>query len=141
MAAGDKIIFQDPYVTLSVAELSGMWRFMRSGVPYPTVDAMRDSFLKIMELCSYLPKQQISLLVDMRQAPARNDPEFELVQRTLRKEMLLYFARRATLVSTTAGLLHVQRYSREDGVKVVGFTSEAEAATYLLTGQIPSPAK
>jgi len=141
MASGDKIVFQDPYVTLTVAESSAMWRFVRSVVPYPTVEAMRESFLKIMELCLYLPKQQLSLLVDMRQAPARNDPVFELVQRTLRKELLLVFARRATLVNTTAGLLHVQRYSREDGVKVIGFTSEVEAVAYLLTGQIPSTAK
>ncbi len=78
-----------------------------------------------------LPRKRLSLLVDLRRAPARNDPEFERQMPEHRARLFEGFARRAVLVQTAVGRLHVQRHAQSDGLRdLVVFTDEAEARSF-----------
>lgn len=70
------------------------------------------------------------LVVDMRRAPARNDPEFEQAMRALREAVETRFRRTALLLATQAGVLQVQRLTREDGSSTFATMSEAAALAY-----------
>lgn len=133
MSAADKVLFKDPYLILSVTESCGLYHFVRSTVPYPSLEAIETEYAAVLGIIATGLHPRRALLVDMRLAPARNDPAFEETQRHYRQRMLSRFLRIATLVNTPAGLLHVQRFSREDRIKVVGFTSEHDALQYLLS--------
>jgi hypothetical protein len=57
------------------------------------------------------------IVVDMAQAPARNDPAFEGAMRGLRAAIEVTFARTAVLLGTQVGVLQVKRITREDAAK------------------------
>ena len=138
MSSDNKLLYGDPYVTLTVSASTGLYRFTRSPLPYPSIAEMQHGFMQLLERLHSLKPQRAALLVDMRLAPARNDPAFEEAQAQLRQRMLSHFDRLATLVASTTGLLHVQRFSRQDRIPVVGFVSEPAAVDYLLTGVLPA---
>ncbi len=71
-----------------------------------------------------------SVVVDMRQAPARNDPAFEAAMRGLRASIEARFARTAVLLATQVGMLQVNRLTREDGATSFATTDEAAALRF-----------
>jgi sulfite reductase alpha subunit-like flavoprotein len=73
---------------------------------------------------------QYGLVVDMRQAPPRNDPEFEDAMRTLRETIAAGFARHAVLLESSAGVLQVNRLGRGEGQRVFATMSESAAVTF-----------
>lgn len=143
MRGDKKLLYADAYVEVTFSSTEGVTRLVRSGTPYPDLSAVRRSYealLKSLSLGLFGQKSPF-LIVDMRTAPARNDPQFEETQKEYRQCLLARFARIATLVSTRAGLLHVQRYSREDGTQNIhGFLSENDALHYLRAGETPKSA-
>jgi hypothetical protein len=70
------------------------------------------------------------IVVDMRQAPPRNDPSFESAMRGLRDAVEVRFARTAVLLETAVGLLQVTRLTREDGATTFATQSEAAAVRF-----------
>lgn len=70
------------------------------------------------------------LIVDLRRAPPRNDPEFENAMRGLRAAVAASFARTALLLATQAGVLQVSRITREDGSASFATTTEAAALEF-----------
>lgn len=140
MTGDKKLLYADDYVSVTYSSKEGVHRLVRSSTPYPELSAVRSSFGALLKsLPTGLAGQKTSLLiVDMRAAPARNDLQFEETQKEYRQHILAIFARVATLVSTRAGLLNVQRYGREDGSRNIrGFQRESDAMHYLLTGELP----
>lgn len=71
-----------------------------------------------------------SVVVDMRVAPARNDPAFEAAMRGLRSAIEARFARTAVLLATQVGMLQVNRLTREDGAKSFATTDEVAALRF-----------
>lgn len=67
------------------------------------------------------------VVVDMRQAPVRNDPAFESSMRRLRAEVTQRFARLAVLLESAVGVLQVNRLDRDEGQKTFATRSEAAA--------------
>ena len=81
-----------------------------------------------------ISRKTLGLLMDMREGPLRNDPEYE--QRLQRSVVRLVagFRRVALLMQTSVGVLQAGRLRRENGqlpVPLVPFRSEAEARAYL----------
>jgi sulfite reductase alpha subunit-like flavoprotein/predicted heme/steroid binding protein len=70
------------------------------------------------------------IVVDMRQAPPRNDPAFEGAMRGLRDAVEVRFARTAVLLESAVGLLQVTRLTREDGAETFATQSEAAALRF-----------
>lgn len=91
---------------------------------------MTSAFTQVNRVLDRHGRARLSLIVDTREAPPRNDPAFEAAFGPLRAQMLSGFRRVAVLVSTPIGKLQVERHAREDGLSVRAFSDEIEALTY-----------
>lgn len=70
------------------------------------------------------------IVVDMRQAPPRNDPEFEKAMGKLRGGIFERFERVAVLLSSAVGVLQVNRLARDEGVNTFATLSESAAIRF-----------
>lgn len=105
----------------------------RTSQPIESTDTLR---IENHELLSKLgPKyHDYGAVVDMRQAPSRNDADFERAMRYLRRELSTRFARISVLVSSAAGKLQVARIDRGDGTKTHVTRDEADAIRHARNG-------
>ncbi|MEZ4335045.1 MAG: hypothetical protein R3B82_00265 [Sandaracinaceae bacterium] len=71
--------------------------------------------------------QGYSIVLDLREGPSRNDPEFEGSLGEMRRQLDRFFRRTVMLVGTAAGALQVRRLAREQGRDVLVANDEAEA--------------
>jgi hypothetical protein len=106
-------------------------RVTRSNEPFATIAELHESLRSLNAHLDSVRRASYRVLVDTRQAPSRNDPEFERAFAPHRAQMLAGFERRAVLVRSLAGKLQVQRHSREDAVDNQVFTEEAKALAWL----------
>ena len=83
MSSDDKLLYGDPYVTVTVSAATSLYRFTRSSLPYPSIAEMQHGFMQLLERLHAMKPKRAGLLVDMRLAPARNDPAFEEAQAQL----------------------------------------------------------
>ena len=74
--------------------------------------------------------KSFGIVVDMREAPMRNDPEFESAMETLRSAIRSGYARTAVLTSTGVGVLQINRLTREDGSQTFATRSEVDAVEF-----------
>lgn len=102
----------------------------RTTAPFSTISQMRDGFEAVNRILDGIGRSTISLVVDTREAPPRNDPDFEKAFAPLRSKMFRGLRRAAVLVATPIGRLQVERHAREDKTGVRAFTDAAEARTY-----------
>jgi hypothetical protein len=70
------------------------------------------------------------VVVDMRQAPSRNDTGFEKAMQGLRAQVEARFARTAVLLATQVGILQVKRITHADGATSFATTDEAAALRF-----------
>jgi sulfite reductase alpha subunit-like flavoprotein len=76
------------------------------------------------------------LLVDMREAPIRNDPEFEGAMAELRQRLTSHFERTSILLESALGELQVTRLERDEcRPTTVTTRSESTALKFLLGGK------
>lgn len=109
----------------------GMVRVARTDTAFTDAHELERAHREILQVLARLPRAQLGVLVDLRRAPARNDPEFERLMPPYRRGIFEGFARRAVLVMSAVGKLHVQRHARNDGFDDLrAFTDEAEAITF-----------
>lgn len=78
--------------------------------------------------------RRFGLVIDTRAAPGRNDPEFEHAVGKIRRQAETFFARIVVLVGSAAGLLQVQRLSREDARSIL-VSRDPDEAHRLAAGQ------
>jgi hypothetical protein len=74
--------------------------------------------------------RQWGIIVDMAEAPARNDPAFESAMHGLRAAVEASFARAAVLLGTQVGVLQVKRLTREDAAKSYATVSRDHALRF-----------
>lgn len=74
--------------------------------------------------------QSWGLIVDMRQAAARNDDAFEEAMQPLRARVSRHFARVVLLLSSAVGVLQVERLRASEHTTWRATRSEAEAITW-----------
>ncbi len=74
-----------------------------------------------------LPTRKTSVVIDLRQSSGRNDAQFEQVFAPLRDRALSGFRRIAFIVGTQAGVMQIQRFSREGKLNARAFLTEADA--------------
>lgn len=70
------------------------------------------------------------LVVDLRQGPVRNDPQFEETMSQLRLGLFDGFARTAVLIESAIGVLQVNRLQRLDHREVLATQSESSAIKF-----------
>lgn len=117
---------------MRVEELPGrVIRVTRSGEGFDSLLELRRAYSEVNRLLDSVRQHGYALLVDVRDAPSRNDPEFERTIAPLRAELFAGFRRKAVLARTPAGRLQVQRHSREDQGSFRVFGDEQQALAYL----------
>ncbi len=103
----------------------------RTAVPFESAEEVHASFAELEAALAEYNRKRFSLLVDLRSAPQRNDPEYEKAASHEPASLSKDFVRVAVVVRTAAGKLQVGRHVRTSGAKMQLFNDEAEALEYL----------
>jgi|SRR5882724_5784239 len=96
-----------------------------------TLPDIARSFDEAARVLGQIERKDYRLLVDVRRSAGRNDEGFEAELKKHRGKLLSGFFKRATLVSTPAGLLQIQRYAKEDQQDLFATDSPGEAFRFL----------
>ncbi|WP_437923079.1 hypothetical protein WMF37_29095 [Sorangium sp. So ce291] len=117
------VVTDDP-----VAQLA---RVTRSALPSESPAQFEERWMEVSRALDQAGRSGRSLLVDLRAAVGRNDPEYEAAMQRLRPVVMRGFRRVAVLVRTTVGALQIHRHLREDGVERMIGSDEAQLLEYL----------
>lgn len=114
-----------------VARLAGgVVEVVRTERGFDSLEEIEQAHLAVERALDLLPRDRLGIVVDLRRAPARNDPEFERVMPRHRARLFEGFAARAIVVSTAVGVLQVKRHMKQDGFDVGVFTDVADAVAH-----------
>ncbi|MFO0575069.1 MAG: hypothetical protein U1A78_13860 [Polyangia bacterium] len=106
-------------------------RLSRTTAPFDTIPQMEAQYALVFAALDRIGRRGMRLLIDLRRAPGRNDPAFDLAMKRVRPKLFAGFVRVAVLVQSTVGALHVTRHAREDGLEALVSTDEARLFEYL----------
>jgi hypothetical protein len=127
-----RVVFEDRYVAVTLDQAHELVRYVRSREPYPSLESMRASNAATDKAAAWIPRAGLKLLLDLRDAPPRNDDGFEKEASRALNGFLPTFNTYAVLVKTAVGRLQAQRMARtEGGERFSVFTSEADALAHL----------
>ncbi len=119
------------FVSVSVDHMRGVARVTRSALRPPTIEAILEAFDEAARALDRLDRARFRVLIDLRAAPGRNDPEFERAMASRRSDLLRGFIAAAVLVQTPVGELQISRITREDRSDARVFSDEAKALAWL----------
>jgi hypothetical protein len=103
----------------------------RTDEPFVHLDDVSTSFSELEYALGAYNRRHFCLLVDMRAAPQRNDPEFERAASRQPAVLSRGFIRVAVLVRTASGRLQVGRHIRDQAIAMNMFHEEASAMHFL----------
>ncbi|RYG66193.1 hypothetical protein EON77_17695 [bacterium] len=107
-------------------------RVTRTTLPITCAEDYEKILLSLHVVLPESERARYALLAEVREVPMNNDPGFEKLMSRYLDRLFGAFARRAVLVKTAVGMLHVGRTSRETGLRATQvFTNEREAMAYL----------
>jgi hypothetical protein len=130
-----RTLFADEYLTVTLDAENHVVRFTRNDKRFPSIDAVRAQHVSLDSAVAGIALKGLSLLVDVRSAPPRNDEAFESEITRLVARLVTKFKKHAFLVQTAVGGLQVRRLATSSGApSAVTFSREAEALAYL-TGE------
>jgi hypothetical protein len=103
----------------------------RSAVPFTSVADVERHFGALAIAFEALDRSRLDLLLDIRLAVGRNDPEFERTIEPHRVRMQRGFRRIAVVLNSIAGQLQIKRLAMQDGIVVHTFPDEETALAWL----------
>jgi hypothetical protein len=124
-------LLQTPFLRVEHDEPRRFVRYTRSSRGFATISELDDAYLGLIRTFQRLDRPRLNLLVDLREAPPRNDPAFEQAIARHRGPMMQGFRRVAILVKSVVGGLQVRRHMSDDGAIVLVTQDEDEALRYL----------
>jgi len=106
-------------------------RRARTSARFDSLDAVSAEYEAIVSALDAVDRPAYTLIVDLRDAPPRNDDAYEAI--ALRYNARLYggFRRVAVLVQTAAGRLQVRRFLDVTRADAAVFIEEREARAFL----------
>ena len=129
-----ELLAENPYFRMTLDAEARLVRWIRTTLPYGTVEQFEDvSRTTVLGLLN-VDRPTHSLLVDIRESPMRNDPQFEAVVHRFRRDVHHGFWRSAVLVRSQAGKLQIMRHEHEsplEGVAHATFLDEGKAMEFL----------
>jgi hypothetical protein len=125
------VLLSCPHALVTLDPTSRVVVHRRTALPFAEAIAYQAHVEDVIATLASVDRHRHALLVDLRDAPMRTDPDFELVARYFREEVMRGFVRTAVLVRTHVGRLQIARHSSEDGVMYPQFLDEREAWRYL----------
>jgi hypothetical protein len=134
-----RVLHADAHVRITVDEATRIVHYVRSDVPYPSLETLREIHEAVKHEFEQLPAGKLALLVDVRAAHPRNDAAFESETQRALGTIMGRFVARASIVKSAVGRLQVTRLSKSRGDdQMAVFTSEPEALAFL-HGKLGSP--
>jgi hypothetical protein len=88
-----------------------------------------DELEELRRAIEALPAERMALVIDLRRAPGRNDPDFEEKLFPTFRTIVSRFPRQATLVKSEVGKMQVRRL--DEAARTAIFTDEAEALRFV----------
>ena len=122
---------EQPFFLVDVDEAARTVRLDRTSRPYDSTAEIVASFRDVDRRITEVPRPAYVLIIDLRAAIGRNDPEFERAIEKPRTDMMRPFAQTVLVVKSAVGRLHVERHARESGLtNVIAFTDADEAIEF-----------
>jgi hypothetical protein len=122
----------DPHLTVTLDRARRLVRYVRSKVPYSSLEEARLLHEQLGRTTFDDPSHSFKLLIDVRDAPPRNDEAFEAQLMQAMQTYIPRFSAFALLVKSAVGRLQAQRMARARGAKDAHvFDDESEALRYL----------
>jgi hypothetical protein len=132
-------VLRNAHFVVTVDRAAKLVRVTRTAAPFDSIEQIEQECIEITEALAFVDRSVMTLLLDIRAAPGRNDPKFEAATLQLRTAAVRGFGRVAVLVQTLAGALQVRRHSREDGVERIIYDDEERLLDYLTATQAQGP--
>jgi hypothetical protein len=127
-----RTLYEDAHVTITLDDEARLVRYRRSREPYTSLEVLRALNGKLRTVFAALPAGNLRLLLDVRDAPPRNDDAFELEIGGELRALTGRFSLHATLVKSAVGRLQAKRLAQARTEQPIGiFFEEAEALAYL----------
>lgn len=126
-----RVLWQSEGISFLFDPATGILRLVRTSARIP-VEQIKSFRRQLPALLGGFRAQLKGLVIDVRQVVGRNDDEFEQASSHLLLDLSTWVPRIAVLVTTTVGLLQVQRSQRVNAIEQRGFHDEAAALKYLL---------
>jgi hypothetical protein len=124
-------LVRNPYCIVTYDGTTRIVRFIRSSVPMASLEEAARHFGQAVSVINALGRSRIRLVIDLRQAPSKNEPQYETAMAEHRRQVAKDILRVAVLVRTAAGRLQVQRLGKADHIQQLIVSDEAEAIAYL----------
>ncbi len=124
-----EVHYADNYWSFEEHHDKGLCYLRRTPIAVVSIEDIIESNEKIIAFLGELHKER-GVVVDMREAPQRNDAEFENAMMHLRVVLSETFARVTVLLETSTGLLQVNRIGRNDGCEIFATTNEYAAIKF-----------
>jgi hypothetical protein len=122
-----QVLYQSEYYVLE--KRPDAIHLERTSTPFPDLGVLESESIAV---CAELdPYRHTAMVMDLRRAVGRNDPEFESKMKVLRPNLTRGFPRVAIVVSSVIGRMHVERHMREDQVSALVTLDESEALQYV----------
>ena len=125
------VLMQTPYVVISRLPGLRIIRFKRLAEIVNDVEIMHKTFQDSIATLDSVDRSQHGLLVDLRDGPLRNDPQFEGAFMTYSQRLYGEFAAIAVLAKTSVGKLQINRFAKMSGIAMSLFDDEGEAVHFL----------
>jgi hypothetical protein len=106
-------------------------RRTRTAERFATLGELETAYEELLEALRPLDRSKLGQLMDARQAPPRNDPQFEAAVTRYHEALYRGFRATAVLVQSAAGRLQVRRMLDVSGVDAQVFVDESAAIQYL----------
>jgi len=103
----------------------------RSAAPFTSAVDVQRHFDALARALESVDRSRLDLLMDIRLAVGRNDPEFELTIEPYRVRIQRGFRRIAVVLNSIAGQLQIKRFAVQDRVAVRTFQDEETALGWL----------
>ena len=131
-------LLQTPYLIIARVPGFDVIHFKRLSLSLYDLEQLHATLTAAVAAMDTVDRSRFGLLVDVREAPLRTDPEFEQIFAMYRPKLLGGFAKIAVLLKTEVGKLQAMRMGREDRLQFKTFDDEREAMSYL-TGSAAKP--
>jgi hypothetical protein len=117
---------------------AAFFRLRRTSTAYESLESIGVTAASIERALVGVDLSRLGFLIDLREGPMRNDPEFEKVGRPWQEKMMGVFGRVAILVKTPVGKLQMGRIVRALHASAQVFDDERQAIAFLKATSPPT---
>jgi hypothetical protein len=124
-------LWRSKHYILTLDDAVGILRRTRSAERFDAVAELEAEYADLLRAMRSIERARHAQLIDTRDAPPRNDPEFEAAVARHHEALYQGFCASAVLVQSAVGKLQVKRMLGSSGVEARVFTDEHEALDHL----------